>query len=165
MIQGSVEALSRFRSRPSGTAVCPGSLDLTQSTSSRSTSSLPSWKAVTRCRSAAASRCTWARSGDDPVRRRAQAGSAPRRARPRLAVQAIRAKAPAETKFGFGENVQVAVPIIHTASTPLTPRCSPLARLRPRGHVLGAATHAVDLGCEVDLHHRERLRHIRRGRR
>jgi hypothetical protein len=33
--------------------------------------------------------------------------------------QAIRAKALAETKVGFGENIRVAVAIIHTASTPL----------------------------------------------
>jgi beta-glucosidase len=80
--------------------------------------------------------------------------------RHRLSVQAIRAQGPAGTKVGFAENIRVAVP-----SQRLAPEDAVhLARLRPRGDVLGSEADAVDLGREVDFHHRERLRGSRRRR-
>src|SRR5690606_1159162 len=38
-----------------------------------------------------------------------------------------------------------------------------VARLRPGGAVLGSSADAVDMGCHLYLHHRERLRRLRPG--
>jgi hypothetical protein len=80
--------------------------------------------------------------------------------------------APRICTFQLGRHRPVRRALRRTARLPRHPvqRVTPedvidLARPRPGGHVLGPEANAIDLGREVDLHYRERLRSGGRRRR
>jgi hypothetical protein len=155
VIHGSVEAQSRFRSRPSGTAVCPGSLDLTHSTSftiNEFASVVEGGHQVPIGGGKSVHMgALWGRSCPPPSSSRFD--TTPCSATP--GGPGDPRKSAGGAKSGFGENIRVAVPVIQashpqlqspgTSSTPrsCTGRCDTCSRSGVRGRSSSPRTAAL----------------------